>query len=286
MINLPELCTAIEQSPAVTIRFGNVPLSLDNPLRSGTKSMERPGQILLFFGNEGRYLINDGQEIIIDVPSDIDEKSVRFHVLGPCLRALLGQQGLLVLHANVVLINGNAVAMAGEQKSGKSTLTAFLYQANCPLIGDDLCAVFVKNGIAYVHPGIPRFKLWEDSLRALGKEPHSSHFIHHEFQKYALSADKSISEPVQLSEIIILKKGEHHKLTRLTGMHALSTLGKQTFYRRSVKQAGVSIPHFDRLSELAKIVPIYEFTRPWDINRLPETASWLMQAYQDNSELV
>jgi hypothetical protein len=272
MINLPELRPSAEENPAVTIRFGKVPLSLDNPTRVGSGFMATSNQLLLLLGESGRYLISDGREVIIDAPSDVDEKMVRFHLLGVCLRALLGQQERLVLHANVVLINGKAVALAGPSRAGKSTLTAFLYQAGCPLIGDDLCAVFVKDGMAYAHPGVPRFKLWEDSLVALGKLAHPSNLLHRDIRKYALPADKSMTEPVPLSRLMILQKGEQHTLTRLKGMQALIALGKQTLFRRKSER----IAHFGRCAELAKVLPVCELTRPWDIQRLPETVSWLL----------
>src|SRR3984957_11299012 len=73
----------------------------------------------------GAMAVRAGTEIVID-PADprADERLLRYAVLGPALRALLHQRGLLVLHASVVVIGGRGVAFVGDNGAGKSTVAA------------------------------------------------------------------------------------------------------------------------------------------------------------------
>ncbi len=95
------------------------------------------------------------------------------HVLaGPVLGLAFQQQGQMQLHASAVVVDGAAVAFAAPHGSGKSTLAASFSRAGHPLLTDDILPLADDpSGWTALH-SLPRMKLWEDSLAALGDDPH------------------------------------------------------------------------------------------------------------------
>ncbi len=97
--------------------------------------------------------------------SKAGEKDVRNFLLGSMFGAILIQRNLLVMHGNALEKNGKTIVCLGSSGSGKSTLAYALIQNGWKFISDDVVAID-NNG--YVLKGIPRLKLWEDSLEAFG----------------------------------------------------------------------------------------------------------------------
>ena len=62
---------------------------------------------------------------------DIDEETLRHLLLDQVLPRVLGYKERLVLHASAVLVNGTAMAFAGNTGAGKSTLAASFQTAGC-----------------------------------------------------------------------------------------------------------------------------------------------------------
>jgi hypothetical protein len=64
-------------------------------------------------------------------------------------------QGLEVLHAGAVVVDGRAIAISGPSGSGKTSLALALVRRGADLLADDVIAVEPRQGELLAHPGAP-----------------------------------------------------------------------------------------------------------------------------------
>jgi hypothetical protein len=148
---LPELVTS-QVTPNVIVRLGEV-----DPDR-----YQKVGQSRLFTAETevGKFFIMDGNEIVVQPISGVEEAQLRLFLLGPVLAVLLRQRGLLVLHASAVTVEARVVAFLGDAGWGKSTLSGAFQARGYSLMTDDILAIRIASEQPMVLPGIPQAKLW------------------------------------------------------------------------------------------------------------------------------
>jgi hypothetical protein len=118
--------------------------------------------------------------------------------VGTILGCVLRLKGELCLHASAININGKAVLLAGDKRSGKSTTAAAFAKMGYKVLSDDIAVVRINNGRFYVEPGYPKIRLRPKSLEELHPNA-AEHFpdvfttrdsryadIKNSFQPYAL----------------------------------------------------------------------------------------------------
>jgi len=88
-------------------------------------------------------------------------------LLGPVLGCALRLRGILCLHACVVRIGQQAIAIVGETGAGKSTMAAALARRGHPILSDDIAVLDDRRDRLLVQPGYPRVRLWPKSIKAL-----------------------------------------------------------------------------------------------------------------------
>lgn len=84
--------------------------------------------------------------------------------------------GRLVLHGNVVDVDGRGLAWLGDKGAGKSTLTAAFVAGGHPLLSDDQIAPWFELEQVSIAPGILRLHLWPQSLAAMSPVQEPYHF--------------------------------------------------------------------------------------------------------------
>ncbi len=88
-------------------------------------------------------------------------------LLGGVLGHVLRLRGTLCLHASVVKIQGQAIALIGASGAGKSTTAAALAMRGYAALTDDIAALHSIKDQIWVQPGYPALRLWQPSLQAL-----------------------------------------------------------------------------------------------------------------------
>jgi hypothetical protein len=171
-IEFPELLPTSNAQPTWRLSVGQAPPSLEmeclgeRRVQSETYRLWRtPAGFRLEYAHTGSYDISsDGANIVWYPRPDALQELVRANVLGPVLALALEVTGLLCLHGSAVAINGRGVAFLGGKHHGKSTLATALTLAGARLASDDLVAVD-PGPPAFVEPGVPSVRLWEDAAR-------------------------------------------------------------------------------------------------------------------------
>ena len=90
-------------------------------------------------------------------------------LVGAGLASALHLRGIPILHAAAVVVDGEAILVAGPAGAGKSTLTAALIGRGMPLLAEDLAVLAFGENIITVQAGYPRLRLCPDATLVAGK---------------------------------------------------------------------------------------------------------------------
>ncbi len=268
-LELPELLTGqFDAGPDVAITLGSVSGDAQPGLHADEDGL------VLTVPEVARYRIREGREIIVELVPDVPARNVRLFLLGSAFGALLHQRGLLPLHANAIEIDGKAYAFMGQSGAGKSTLAAWFHDKGYPVIADDVCVVaFDQHGRAWACPGLPRLRLWDETLQARGLEPSAyplSYEGNSELRKYDVSLDAVAQERVELAGVFLLEEGDAFAATPLTGVKAADAIFANTYRGRYLAQVNGHERHWSDCMALLRSASIYRLERAWGLDRLDE----------------
>lgn len=273
-IELPELHQGTGPDD-VLISFRRVPCRT----RPGDKARRRDGRVDMTLWNID-FTVSGGRRIEIAAPEDVAIVDVRIYLLGSVMGALLYQRGYLPFHANVVRQGGWAAAFAGDSGAGKSTLAAWLDGRGHEVLSDDLCGVSLAGGGALVFEGIPRMKLWAETLRAFDRDSPGLTPVATTMDKYHVplrNAGRVGSlDPVPLERIYLLDKAAPDApagIERLRGVEATHAMITNV-YRWELGQAMLESPRaqFDQCLALANRAAVFRLRRNWGLDRFDEEA--------------
>jgi hypothetical protein len=106
---------------------------------------------------------------------------------GPVLGLAARTRGETLLHGGAFEVEGRAAVISGAHGFGKSTFVAAAGRAGLPVLAEDVVHIGLGDTIR-VEPFLPRLKLWEGSLSAIGAE-------HADLERVASWADKRLLCP-------------------------------------------------------------------------------------------
>jgi len=169
---------AEDQAPDVTVRLMGFPDAL-------TARLQGPEAPWPGGGEEPRLgLLDEGRLVRLAWPGGVEFACARDgtrvwgrgdapehllpYLLGPVLGFVLRLRGETCLHASAVVLDGEAVALAGASGVGKSTVASVLARRGHPVLADDVLVLDVDAaGRARAVPGYPRLLLWPDAVAFL-----------------------------------------------------------------------------------------------------------------------
>lgn len=263
----PELLSSTE-TPNVAISLGSVPPHLTRtPLASGPMFEAAPGEYLLRIDSVARYLVKRGNEIVVDRSPLASDDDVRAFLLTPVMGGLLHQRQVLPLHAAAIATADGCVLIAGHSGDGKSTLAAALSACGHSIMADDLAAVTVDgDGHPIVHAGVPRLKLWADSVSRLGLNSSSLPRVRRNLERYWLDLRDHgfTSGSRRLRTVYILNRRRVDEIAAapLTGRERFNVLRLHTYARRCLEGQGSQTAHFRMTATVADAVPVVQIVRP------------------------
>lgn len=268
-IFLPELHNAVAGGrPIVTIRTGTVAAALAGGVAVDASVQIAGDTALLSIPGVARYLIRGGTEIIVAPAAGSSERDVRLFLLGSALGFLCHQRGLLLLHANAVVLDDSAFAFAGPSSAGKSTLAAYFQRAGYPVLCDDVCAIrFDEAGRPFAWPGLPRLKLWKDSAEAFGYDPAGLDAAIEGSGKYHVPLPpRSAAKATRLQRLYLLERAASTgagAVTRLQGVAAMEAVLANTYRGRYLAPMGLAGRHFRQCQDLLAHAEVYIAARRW-----------------------
>lgn len=259
----------------VSIRLGTLPSSLPGCTGRCSDAEYDGRSLLLTIPGDVRFLIRDGREILVEPMASAAESDVLAYLLGSAFGALCHQLQILPLHASAIDINGGCVAFVGTSGAGKSTLIAALASRGHQVISDDVCFIktTAENDVV-AWPGIGRIRLWEDAVAALGLNASD---IQREFRGYNkfLVPTRPPASPTAhrkllgVYEIKEPSEGKDTIIARTHGVRAIEALIPNVYRLELAEYMNLKAIIFATCAEIARQVPIYEFSRRKGFDTLP-----------------
>jgi hypothetical protein len=250
------------EDPDVVIRYGSVPKSLENGIYTDRYISASNRSILLDISGVARYLIRDGEEIMIEPYAGANDGDIATYAFGTAAGTMLYQRGILALHGSAVGTQNGAVIFTGEKGAGKSTTATALSSRNHCFLSDDVCAVTLDAaGKPLLHPGLTRSKLAYDSyLAIIGREP-TAPPVSPVMNKYAASFSGS-REAWPLLAICALEESTELSIEEMKGRERLMTVIRNIY--RPLIYALTELPEdrFFQCASLAASVACYRIRRP------------------------
>ena len=225
-----------------------------------------------------------GSDIRIIVGAGADPGLVRLFTIGSAMGMALHQRGILVLHGATVARGGQARILVGDSGAGKSTLAARLGRAGYAVLGDDTMALWnAPEGRAgkWLWQGSRVFKLWEDSIEAMGVGVEGLTRLGNRTDKYYVpNPGPAAAAGVELAEILVLETGDGPpRIGPLDGVRALQAVAVNTYRPEYVGLLGREVEHFRQCGELTRDVPVSRLIRPWGLPRIEETLDLVLSRW-------
>jgi hypothetical protein len=282
---IPELMPS-QQEPHVTIRYGSTPDELTPSTRKSIFYQFQPQQSLLDLRKitGARFLIRNGNEIVVERFENAQDDLIRLFLLGSCMAILLTQRGLLPLHSSAILAPQGAMLFTGPSTVGKSTLAAAFLRRGYPVLADDISAVhYTPEGQPRVSPELLRLKLWTNSLNYFEVGTESLARIRPELEKYGYPLGEAVvTQPAALRTLYVLH--QHNTPTidirPIQGFSKLTQVRVAIYRSEYLSSEPIQSLWFERLSKLAQAIQVRKVRFPHDFTRFTELVDHIEQDFQ------
>lgn len=262
----------------VTARFGSVPPALAAATYATPfTQVDAAGNCRLEIAGVANYLVRDGREVTIEAAPAAAMSDIRVFLLGTVLGMLCHQRGLFPLHASCVRVGARALAFCGPSGIGKSTLAAKLLERGHALLCDDVSVIDIRSSAGpLVWPALPRLRLWQDALGALGVDPGGMERERAQLDKYALPSRAAFcSEATRLGGIFVLRWGSPRSAPRtapLPAMWAMKALANNVYRHRPALAMGRQTQLFEAAGKIAAQRAINTLDRRRSLDDLDQVA--------------
>lgn len=260
-IPFPDLPETSESHADVLILKGSVSEHLENPRDTGYKYEASRNQVLINTYSVAKILVSDGKTMIVEPRKGALDIEIRLLLFGWGMGALLHQRKFLPLHAGVISTGDECVVFCAQSGTGKSTLLSAFLKKGYQLIDDNIAAIRMNNGSAFVWPGYPEIKLMNDALTHLKDEPFPVRGqVLRRSLKFAVNVSSQFYDsPSPVKKIYVIKRDDSIlKVNQLKGGTLFHSLAENTFCLQYAKGMGIVAENFNLIRCLAECAPVCE----------------------------
>ncbi len=234
---LPHFSSHAEEKHRVTISFGAVSeQGIADPLQMGLYFQATQQAFWLSVPSIARFLIINGNEIIIDPIKGVDENSLRAFILESCLGALLLQRNVFLLHGGAIKRKNSSIVFLSAPGTGLSTLMAALLKRGYSLLTDKLCAI---DDSGRVLPGTGCVELWRHVANAIGFESEALMQVRPGIPKWRVLAGKQYcheATPIKAVYVLNFHPQQAIQFVKLDDAEKVSYLKQSLFKRPHVQK--------------------------------------------------
>lgn len=248
----------------VKIVIGEIPEKHKNEKSNYRFSLE---EALFQISGIGRFYINAGNCITINLDLEAQMEDVVMYLLGSVFAILLMQRGFYPLHGCTIANSKHAFLIVGDSKAGKSTIARKAVEEGYYILSDDVTLVKIdEEGSIIAYPSYPSQKLWVDSMNQFGIQLDGKKQIFRRLEKYYVEDDRVFCKDAkELGAIIQLtasEKNESVHISLLSGSTKVQTLINNTYRYEFVIAMEKKAEHFNFLKQIINNIDIYRLTRP------------------------
>ena len=195
-------------------------------------------------------------------------------------------QGLDLLHASAVSVDGRVLAFSGASGTGKTTLAARLVLAGATFVSDDVLALERTGDGLLAHPGPPLLNLRESGPRVFDADERDRLGV--ELGRDEAAARVRVlrrASPAPLHAIYLLRRsnarGGHVRIEPVRAHAAPQLLGAA--FGTAIRTPVRLIRHLDLCAHLARSVPVIALEAPADMPADALAQAVLRHAGRDGS---
>ncbi len=218
--------------------------------------------------------ISNGNQILFKRDSlNVEDRDISNFILGSAIGVILIQRDILVFHANAMEKDNKSIMCLGPSGAGKSTVAYVLMKRGWKLISDDQVALKADGSVLQ---GIPRIKLWKESMDKL-KIPTKNYIkVRKNINKYIIQGDMDNNfNPCKLKAIYILKINRNEVNENFSKIKEIKNekdkfinLRDNIFRPRFVRGLGKESNNFVKLSGMIKDFKLFELILPNGIENM------------------
>ena len=225
-----------------------------------------PEYFFLTVKGVGKYLVTNGDTILVENAADAITPDLRVFLFGTCMGVILHQRKILPIHGSGVVVNNSCIIFSGEIGAGKSTLASSFLKRGAKIIADDVCSVtFTDHGSPIVHPGYAQVKLCSDA---------AAHFniVRSDYSRVSSYSDKlhiRVMDKLQKSSlpvtaIYFLEKYNqlNVKIREVTGAEKFFYVNKNIYRKSLIRGLSRVRAHFENNTRFVGKVPMFQICRP------------------------
>lgn len=209
----------------------------------------------------GCYLVSeDGRRVLAARPDGSGWWWQRL-VLAQVLPIAASLQGLDLLHASAVAVDGKAVAITAESGTGKTTLAAHLIDHGADLLADDVLAVELAGSKIAAHPGVALANVDPAQHARLGTRARAQLPTELGVGDKLYLLGKLVERPQRLAAVYFLRRDlTAPKLVIDREPDARNLLGSS--FVPYLEGPEYLLKHLDVCSRIARQVPVFSLTAP------------------------
>lgn len=279
-LDLPGLPPAQAHPIDVVIRIGHPP-KLEDAREVEPRCLANDLEYLHTFPEVASFYIRGGEEIIVH-PFDLNRlDEIRSLLHSQIFAVLFSRRGLLPLHASAVSVDGKVFGFLGRSGAGKSSLVAYLSRRGYQVVADDLTLLNrTHQGVTEVTPCGLWLKLWRDTLDALGEPVKGLETIAGKNSKYRFPLTTGPTDPEEslpLAGLFVLEStaGEEVLISPLEPAAAVAKLMLYSYPILLIHRLGGNAELFHQCGEILEKVPMWTFTRPWNLGSIEKSVDTL-----------
>ncbi len=283
-IECPELLPE-QGPPEASIILGKIPEKYVTETESPYFWKVTPEYFFFALKKKVRFLVTNGNKILIEIRSSTDPDEVRLFLLGTCLAVLMRQRGLFLIHGSGIATDKGCIIFSGQVGAGKSTIAAAFMEKGYQIVADDICAVSLSGDYkSTVYPGYPQLKLHTDSLLNISRDTKQLHSVSADADKFRLPiAGEFHKAPLPLRAIYFLDKHtkKDFSLTPISGTKKFQLLASNIYRPNLINDLGLQNISFKQCATISTSTPAYHFKRPEDSFNLKLDTDFIERSFKE-----
>jgi energy-coupling factor transporter ATP-binding protein EcfA2 len=253
-IYYPELLLS-PYTPNAHLYYGDVPEHLEDNNVDFPFIEANQNQYLLKLPRLGRYLVQNGDTIVIQKNGEMLARDFEKQVLTSPLGVLSYQRGFVPFHGGAFIHEGKAVLLSGKSGSGKSSILTSLHRLGYTVISDDISNIKVVDGKAMIYPSFPRIMIWKEMANLVGLDTSGMEKLRSDMEKYFYPTSSTIPiEPVEIEKIIFVTGDQSLAGTTIMGLNKVLLLRQNVFHPWMVQAFNKQIPVSKEILSLSSVV--------------------------------